>query len=84
MNQVIGTSKEAQNKLLHFLKEEFARLKSDCQEEFKKKGMIKRKNIDKKRQKLHQKIEAVFKIQSLDAEIKEGLLSLQEEIKNFI
>jgi hypothetical protein len=84
MNQIMGTSKEAQNKLLHFLEEEFARLKSDCQEELKKKGMIKRKNIDKKRQKLHQKVEAVFKIQSLDAEIKEGLLSLQEEIKNFI
>ena len=82
MNQMIGTSKEAQNKILHFLEEEFARLKSDCQEEFKKKGMIKRKNIDKKRQKLHQKIEAVFKIHSLDAKIKEGLLSLQEEIKN--
>ena len=84
MNQMMGTSKEAQNKILHFLEEEFARLKSDCQEEFKKKGMIKRKNIDKKRQKLYQKIEAVFKIHSLDAEIKEGLLSLQEEIKNFI
>ena len=53
MNQETGTSKEAQNKLLHFLEEEFARLESDCQEEFKKKGMIKRKNIDKKRQKLH-------------------------------
>ncbi|MBY0272906.1 MAG: hypothetical protein K2X02_05805 [Alphaproteobacteria bacterium] len=83
MNQMMGTSKEAQNKILHFLEEEFARLKSDCQEEFKKKGMIKRKNIDKKRQKLHQKIEAVFKIHSLDAAIKEGLRSLQEEIKNF-
>lgn len=83
MNQETGTSKEAQNKLLHFLEEEFARLKSDCQEEFKKKGMIKRKNIDKKRQKLHQKIEAVFKIHSLDPKIKKGLLSLQEEIKNF-
>ena len=83
MNQMMGTSKEAQNKILHFLEEEFARLKYDCQEELEKKGMIKRKNIDKKRQKLHQKIEAVFKIHSLDAEIKEGLLSLQEEIKNF-
>ena len=83
MNQVIGTSKEAQNKLLHFLEEEFARLKSDYQEALKKRGMIKRKNIDKKRQKLYQKIEAVFKIQSLDSEIKEGLLSLQEEIKDF-
>lgn len=43
MNQVTGSSKEAQNKLLHFLEEEFARLKSDCQEEFKKKGYDKTK-----------------------------------------
>ena len=83
MNQTKGSSKEAQNKLLHFLEEEFARLKSDHQEEFKKKIMMKRKNIDKKRQKLYQKVEAVLRIHSLDAEIKELFLSLQQEIKNF-
>lgn len=82
MSQKSGSSKEAQHKVARFLQEEFARLKSEHQEELQKRSM-KRKSSDKKRQKLYQKVESVLKIHSLDTEAKEVLLSLQLEIKNF-
>lgn len=81
MSQAGGSSKEAQNKVALFLQEEFFRLKSDHQEELHKKTM-KRKNSEKKRRKLYQKIEAVLKIHSLDAGVREDLLSLQQEIND--
>lgn len=80
MNQT-NKLKEAEHKIVNFLKEEVARLKIDCQEEFQKKT-VKRKNKDKKRQKLYQKIEAALHINSLDAETTAALRSLQQEIKN--
>ena len=73
--------KEAEHKIVNFLKEEFARLKADCHEELQKKR-IKQKNKDKRRQKLYQKIEATLHINSLDAETIAALRSLQQEIKN--
>lgn len=73
--------KEAEHKLVNFLKEEFAKLKSDCQEGLQKKG-IKQKNKDKKRQKLYQKVENTLSIHFLDAEIVAVLRSLQQEIKD--
>lgn len=81
MNQT-NKSKEAQNKVAYFLKEEFDRLKADHQKDPQKRNM-KRKN-DKKRQKLSQKVEAILSIHSLDADVKEVLLSLQQEIKAFM
>lgn len=73
--------KEAEHKIINFLKEEVARLKADCQEEFQKRT-VKRKNKHKKRQKLYQKIEATLHINSLDAETIAALRALQQEIKN--
>ena len=73
--------KEAEHKIVNFLKEEFARLKADCHEELQKKR-VKQKNKDKKRQKLYQKIESTLHINSLDAETIAALQSLQQEIKN--
>ncbi len=73
--------KEAEHKIVNFLKEEFVRLKIDCQEEFQKKR-VKQKNKDKKRQRLYQKIEATLHINSLDTETIAALRSLQQEIKN--
>lgn len=73
--------KEAEHKIINFLKEEVARLKTDCQEEFQKKR-VKQKSKDKKRQKLYQKIEATLHINSLDAETITTLRSLQQEIKD--
>ena len=82
MNQIRGTSTEVQSKLLHFLEEEFSKFKEEHQKALDKR-IIKRKNIDKKRQKLSQKVEFMLNIHSLDSEIKETLLSLQQEIRNF-
>ena len=73
--------KEAEHKIVNFLKEEFARLKADCHEELQKKR-IKQKNKDKKRQKLYQKVENTLSIHFLDAEIVAVLRSLQQEIKD--
>lgn len=73
--------KEAEHKIVNFLKEEFARLKADCHEELQKRT-VKRKNTHKKRQKLYQKIEATLHINSLDTETIAALRSLQQEIKN--
>jgi hypothetical protein len=81
MSQAGGSSKEAQNKVALFLQEEFLRLKSDHQEELHKRTM-KRKNSEKKRRKLYQKIDSVLKIHSLDEDVREDLLSLQQEIKD--
>lgn len=75
-------SKETQNKIACFLKEEFDKLKTNHQEELQKRNM-KRKHTDKKRQKLSQKVEAILSIHSLDADVKDVLLSLQQEIKDF-
>ena len=75
------SSKEAQNRIACFLKEEFSRLKSDHQKELHKRN-LNRKN-DKKRQKLSQKVEAILSIHSLDVDVKEVLLSLQQDIKDF-
>jgi hypothetical protein len=80
MIETSKSSKEAQNKVVQFLKKEFARLKFTYQEELKTKTS-KQKNIEKKLQKLYQKIEAVTTISSLDIETKAALLSLQYEIK---
>jgi len=77
------SSKGAQDKILHFLQEEAARLKSDHPEELQKKR-TKGKKSDKKRQKLYQKIESVLKISSLNSTIREELLSLQQAIKDSI
>ena len=74
--------KEAQNKLIYFLEEEFSKLKFEY-EQMLKKRIIKRKNIDKKREKLYQKAESILRIESLDPDIKQGLLFLQQEIKDF-
>ncbi len=74
--------KEAQNKLIHFLEEEFSKLKLEY-EQMLKKRIMKRKNIDKKREKLYQKAEAILRIQSLDLDIKQALLFLQQEIRDF-
>lgn len=83
MSQISGSStKEAQNKLIHFLETEFAKLKAEYQDMLKKR-MIRRKGIDKKKQKLCQKVEFMLNISPLDQETKEILLSLQQEIKNF-
>ena len=81
MSQKSGSSKDAQHKVVHFLQEEFARLKSEHQEELQRRNM-KRKNSERKKQKLYQKVESVLKIHSLDEEAKEVLLSLQLEIKD--
>jgi hypothetical protein len=80
MRQTNGSSKDAQHKIAYFLKEEVAKLKSNHELDTKNK-IMKRKAIDKKRQKLYQKIEAVLKIYPLDTEVKEVLLNLQQEIK---
>lgn len=82
MCQTNGSSKDVQHKIAYFLKEEVAKLKSSHELDTKKK-IMKRKTIDKKRQKLYQKIEAMLKIHPLDAEVKEVLLTLQQEIKDF-
>lgn len=83
MDQISGSSiKEAQKKLIHFLEGEFAKLKAEYQNMLKKR-IIKWKRIDKKKQKLCQKVEFMLNINPLDQEIKEALLSLQQEIKNF-
>lgn len=77
-----GSSKESQNKFVHFLEEEFAKLKVEYQDMLKKRT-IKRKSIDKKKQKLSKKVEFILNISPLDQEVKETLLSLQQAIKNF-
>jgi hypothetical protein len=82
MSQASKFSKETHSKLIHFLEGEFAKLKAEHQELLKKR-IMKRKNIDKKRQKLYQKVESILNISPLDSETKEILLSLQQEIKDF-
>lgn len=81
MFQTNGSSKDAQHKIVYFLKEEVAKLKSNHELGTKNK-IMKRKTMDKKRQKLFQKIEAVLKIYPLDTEVKEVLLTLRQEIKD--
>ena len=76
MDHTSKSSKEAQHKIVYFLKEEVEKLKFDHELEPKKK-FLQRKNLDKKRHKLYQKVESVLKIYPLDAEVKEVLLSIK-------
>lgn len=81
MTQPNKSSKEAQYKIVHFLQEEAERLKSEYQDGFQKR-IIKQKKYDKKRRQLSQKIESVLKLHSLEIDIKEELLSLQQQLKD--
>ncbi|OJW49627.1 MAG: hypothetical protein BGO67_03735 [Alphaproteobacteria bacterium 41-28] len=83
MTQPNKSSTEAQYKIAHFLQEEAERLKSEYQEDLQRRNM-KQKKYDKKRIKLSQKIGSVLKLHSLEADIKEELLSLQQQLKDFL
>jgi hypothetical protein len=81
MSNTSRSSKEAQHKIVFFLKEEVAKLIYHHSLEPKKK-IMKAKNREKKRQKLYQKIEIMMKIYPLDTEVREMLHILQQEIKD--
>ncbi|OJW47162.1 MAG: hypothetical protein BGO67_03545 [Alphaproteobacteria bacterium 41-28] len=81
MTQPNRSLKATQYKIVHFLEEEVERLKSEYQEDLQRRNVKQKKN-DKKRRKLSQKIESVLKLHSLEADIREELLSLQQQIKD--
>lgn len=81
MDQPLTSSLKAQQKIVDFLKNEVLLLKTKNMLNYKKR-ILKQNSIIKKKKKLYQKIDAMLKIDLLDAAIKEELLSLQKGIKD--
>ena len=80
MNQMNQSSKEAQHIIALFLREEFLKLKGEYEDGLKKR-VIKRRYIEKKKQKLHQKVEKILTLHTLNEIVKDDLLCILKEIK---
>ncbi len=82
MTQINISSIETHHKIVQFLQDEFSKLKSEHEIEFKKRS-FRQKNITKKLGKLSLKIDSILKVNHLNPEALEELLLLQQEIKNY-
>lgn len=83
MAQTNQSSKEAQHIIALFLREEFLKLKSEYEYGLKKR-IIKRRYIEKKKQTLQKKVEAILNLHGLNETIKDDLFCLLKEIKDLV